>query len=157
NALDKPDNDLSETDWNKAQTDWVNARDAIAGSLAKALLGALAGIPGLAQLTADLTALQTEGVHGAFDLGPVHFEVGSTTLVLAPPILLGGVTKDPIEVGPYAVGSIAASMVSPFGGGAGMPGGGSVVRLPGGPDAGYGGTLQLPLGPVQVSATAVLA
>jgi hypothetical protein len=37
----------------------------------------------------------------------------------------------------------------------GLPGGGSIVRLPG--DDGYGGTLELPLGPVQVSAAAVLA
>ena len=156
-ALDQPDEQLTPLAWTAAKNGWINARNAIAGDLAEALLGVLAGIPGLAQLTVDLGALQTEGVHGAFDLGPVHLEVASTTLVLQPPKLEGGNTPDPIEIGPFTVGSIAATMVSPFGGGKGMPGGGSVVRLPGGPDAGYGGTLQLPLGPVQVSATAVLA
>ena len=46
-------------------------------------------------------------------------------------------------------------MSSPFGGGKGLPGGGSLLRLPG--TGGYGGTLELPLGPVQISAAAVLA
>ena len=46
-------------------------------------------------------------------------------------------------------------MSSPFGGGKGLPGGGSLLRLPG--DGGYGGTLELPLGPVQISAAAVIA
>ncbi|MGZ4711266.1 MAG: DUF6603 domain-containing protein, partial [Acidimicrobiales bacterium] len=95
------------------------------------------------------------GIHGDLDLGPVHLAVASSTLVVQPPELIGGVTPDPIAVGPFQIGEIAAGMTSPFGGGKGLPGGGSIVRLPG--DGGYGGTLELPLGPVQVSAAAVLA
>jgi hypothetical protein len=74
-----------------------------------------------------------------------------------PPGLVDGLVADPVLVGPFAIGEIAASIAPPFGGGSGkgLPGGGSIVRLPG--NGGYGGTLQLPLGPAQVSAAAVLS
>jgi hypothetical protein len=163
-ALDSADETFDEAAWAAKRTAWENARDAIAVHLAQALVGALAGIPGLAELVGNLGALQREGVHGSLDVGPVHLEVSSATLVVQPPKALaagvpGGKTLDPIVIGPFGVGEIAASMVSPFGGGKGMPGGGSIVRLPPGPGGagGYGGTLEIPLGPLQVSASAVLA
>src|SRR5262249_42576216 len=56
--------------------------------------------------------------------------------------------------GPYQPLGISASIPSPFGGGGGLPGGGSVLRLPSG--AGFAGLLHIPLGVVAVDASAVL-
>lgn len=152
-ALDSAPNTLTQAAFDTARTRWENARDAITDHLVTALLGVLGDIPGLADLVADLGAVQREGIHGKLDLGPVELEISSATLVVQPPTLVGGVVPDPIPIGPFAVGEIAASMASPFGGS--LPGGGSIVRLPG--DGGYGGTLQIPLGPAQVSAAAIVA
>ena len=152
-AVDAPDGTLEQATWSQIANRWQLARDAIAAHLADVLLGALAAVPGLADLVADADKLATEGVHGSLDLGPVHLEVSSATLVIQPPLLAGNVRPDPVAVGPFQVGEIAAALSSPLGGG--LPGGGSIVRLPA--DDGYGGTLEVPLGPVQVSAAAVLA
>jgi hypothetical protein len=154
-AVDSAPETLTQQAWQEVSRRWVEARGAIEGYLADILLGALADVPGLEELAADATALSHEGIHGEADVGPVHLSVSSSTLVIQPPRLLGGVLPDPIPVGPFQVGAIAAHLSSPFGGGKGLPGGGSIVRLPG--DIGFGGTLQLPLGPVQVSAAAVLS
>ncbi|MDM0109867.1 hypothetical protein QTH97_33485 [Variovorax sp. J22R24] len=110
-------------------------------------------MPGLAELALNLDTLVNEGIHGGVDLGPVHLEVGSSVLVIAPPPSAGALES--VIIGPYGVGQIAASLKSPLGGDTAMPGGGSLVRLPG--NGGFGGTLQLPLGPVQISATAIVA
>jgi len=152
-ALDAPTGTLTEAALAPIVERWQGARDAFAAHLAGALLGPLATVPGLADLVADADKIATEGVHGSLDLGPVHLEVSSATLVIQPPLLVGSVIADPIAIGPFQVGEIAAALSSPLGGG--LPGGGSIVRLP--TDDGYGGTLELPLGPVQVSAAAVLA
>ena len=141
--------------WQAAVDDWNAARDAFGPKLAAALLGPIAVVPGLAELTSDLSSLATEGVHGSADLGPIHLEVASATLVIQPPAFAVPASSDAVAIGPFQVGEIAASMSSPFGGGAGLPGGGSIVRLP--EDGGFGGTLEVPLGPVQVSAAAALA
>jgi hypothetical protein len=135
-----------------AQAVWINRLKAIQAQLPGFLLGILAEVPGLASLAADLDDIVAAGVHGEFDMGPVHLAVASATLVVQPPTVAGTLPA-PIPIGPFRIGEIAASMTSPFG--AGLPGGGSIVRLP--DDAGYGGTLELPLGAVQVSAAAVLA
>jgi hypothetical protein len=153
-ALDQPPGQLTPAGWAAASDRWVAAREAVAGQLAGVLLGVLAEVPGLAELVADTGALQREGVHGEVDLGPVHFRISSMTLVVQPPALAGNAKAEPLTVGPFSVGEIAAQLASPFGG-TGVPGGGSIVRLP--QDGGYGGTLELPLGPVQISATAALA
>jgi hypothetical protein len=142
-------------DWQDAKSGWDAARDAFGAKLAQALLGPLAAMPGLSQLASDLAKIATEGVHGGVDLGPVRLEVASSVLVITPPQFDDGTQAKPVVIGPYGVGQIAASLSSPLGGGDGMPGGGSLVRLPG--NDGFGGTLELPLGPVQVSATAVVA
>ena len=152
-ALDTADGALQKPAWDAAAAAWDQARHDIEGYLADVLLGALADVPGLAELAADAGKLSTEGIHGSLDLGPVHLEVASATLVVQPPRFVDGTLPSPLAVGPFQVGEIAASLSSPLGGG--LPGGGSVVRLPGA--GGYGGTLQLPLGPVQVSAAAVLS
>lgn len=153
---DSPEGTIDSITWANAQSAWESARDAFGAKLTEALLGPLAAFPGLADLAANLGELQTEGIHGGLDLGPVHLEVASSVLVIQPPAFsdVGG-TPAPVTIGPYQIGQIAASMSSPFGGGQGLPGGGSLLRLPGG--GGYGGTLELPLGPVQVSAAAVIA
>lgn len=137
----------------EAQAAWEAARDGLASRLTGFLLGVLADVPGLAGLADDLGDLSTAGIHGEVDLGPVHLSVASSTLVIQPPSLPDGTTPAPIPVGPFQVGEIAAELASPFGGG--LPGGGSILRLPG--SGGYGGTLEIPLGPVQVTAAAVLA
>lgn len=156
-ALDQPPGTLTSAAWQQAVQRWEQARAAVGRFLLDVLLGALADVPSIAQLAADAAALAREGVHGAVELGPVRLSVASATLVVQPPALVGGIVPDPIPVGPFRIGEIAASIAPPFGGGSGkgLPGGGSVLRLPG--DGGYGGTLQLPLGPAQVSAAAVLA
>ena len=147
---------LTEAAWKTAQNEWETARDVFGTKLAEALLGPLAALPALAELAADVSKLGKEGIHGGIDLGPVHLEVGSALLIIEPPKFSGAAGASPaVAIGPFQVGEIAASMSSPFGGGKGLPGGGSLVRLPG--DGGYGGTLELPLGPVQITAAAVLA
>ncbi|WP_412544410.1 DUF6603 domain-containing protein [Longispora sp. K20-0274] len=135
-----------------AAQQWATARAAIANDLPKVLLGPLSAVPGLAELAANLGDVARTGIHGSAQVGPVRLDVASATLVVQPK-LPDGTLLAPIEIGPYAIGQIAASLSSPFGGGKGLPGGGAIVRLP---DDSYGGTLQLPLGPVQVSAAAVL-
>lgn len=138
-----------------ARVAWEQARTAIEDKLVGYLLGALADVPGLAALATNLGDVAKSGIHGELDLGPVHLSVSSASLVVQPPPLPDGSQPPPIPIGPFQIGEIAASLVSPFGGGSGMPGGGSIIRLPG--DGGFGGTLELPLGPIQVSASAVLA
>jgi hypothetical protein len=140
--------------WNAAVDAWKSARQSIEKYLAKALLGVLADIPGIKELAQDAASLATSGINGSADLGPVHLEVASATLYIQPPTIPGVGTLDPVPIGPFAIGQIAASLASPFGSKSG-PGGGSIVRLPG--DGGYGGTLELPLGPVKVSAAAILS
>jgi hypothetical protein len=147
---------LSEAAWQTAKSEWDAARDAFGATLANALLGPLAAVPGLAELAADVGKLGSEGVHGAIELGPVHLEVGSALLVVQPPKFAGAAAPSPaVTIGPFPIGEISAAMSSPFGGGKGLPGGGSLIRLP--KDHGYGGTLELPLGPVQISAAAAIA
>ena len=153
-ALTAPGN-VSEAAWVTAKNNWDIARDAFGAKLPQALLGPLAAMPGLADLAANLGAVVLEGVHGGVDLGPVHLDVASSVLVITPPIFSPPGITDPVVIGPYGVGQIAASLQSPLGGGGGLPGGGSLVRLP--QNKGFGGTLELPLGPVQVSVTAVVA
>ena len=140
--------------WQAALNDWNTARDGFGTQLPAALLGPLAGIPGLAELASNLGKLATEGIRGDAELGPIRLEVASATLVIQPPAFAdGGDPADAVTIGPFQVGEIAATMSSPFGGGKGLPGGGSIVRLP---VSGFAGTLQIPLGPVQVSAAAAL-
>ena len=146
---------VTKAAWDDAKRDWDAKRDAFGPKLAQALLGPLAAMPGLTELASNYAKLATEGINGGVDLGPVHLEVASTVLVIAPPKFDDGTQAEPVVIGPYEVGQIAASLSSPLGGGDGMPGGGSLVRLP--RNDGYGGTLELPLGPVQISAAAVVA
>src|SRR5207244_8628094 len=80
----------------------------------------------------------------------------SSSLSVQPPPLTGGVPADPVGlIGPFQPSAIAAAIKPPFGGtDASMPGGGSIVRLTQG--EGFGGTLQIPLGVVEVDAAALL-
>ena len=142
-------------DWNNAKEEWDEALAAFGPTLAKALLGPLAAMPGFAELVANFTSVVTQGINGGVDVGPVRVEVASSVLMIMPPPLVGGGTAEAIAIGPYGVGQVAAFLSSPLGSGSGMPGGGSLVRLPG--NGGFGGTLELPLGPVQISAAAVVA
>ena len=148
--------DLEEAKWKDAKTNWDKARDVFGTKLAEALLGPLIVLPGLAELAAEVGKIGSEGIHGGIDLGPIHVDVASALLIIQPPQFKGTNEPSPAAtIGPFQVGQIAATMSSPFGGGKGLPGGGALVRLP--KNEGYGGTLELPLGPVQISAAAVIA
>src|SRR5262249_44743772 len=133
---------------------WKIVRDAISPSMVAYLLGALADLPGVTAIAGSATDIASTGIHGDLQIGPVSLSVDSTALVVQPATPAGGTAPASITIGPNQVSEIAASLGLPAGGGSGLPGGGSIVRIP---HDGYGGTLQLPLGPVQVSATAVLA
>jgi hypothetical protein len=147
---------LTETAWKTAQSEWESVRDSFGTKLTEALLGPLASLPAVAALASEVSQIGAEGIHGGIDLGPVHLEIASALLIIQPPQFSGAAGPSAaVAIGPFQVGEIAATMSSPFGGGQGLPGGGSLVRLPG--DGGYGGTLELPLGPVQVTAAAALA
>ena len=107
---------LTQAEWQTANDDWVAARDALGTKLAEALLGPLAGVPGLAELASDVAKLGGEGIHGGIDLGPVHLEVGSALLVIEPPKFAGAAgPSDAVAIGPYQIGEIAATMSSPPG------------------------------------------
>lgn len=150
-----PAGTVLEADWQAAKEKWDATRDGFGSTLIRALLGPLAGVPGLADLASDVGRVGREGIHGALDLGPVHLEIGSALLVVQPPTFAGAANpSSAIAIGPFQIGEITATMSSPFGGGKGLPGGGSLLRMP---DGGFGGRLELPLGPVQVSATAAIA
>src|SRR5262249_6342721 len=82
---DSPEGAIDSITWANAQSAWESARDAFGAKLTEALLGPLAAFPGLADLAANLAKLQTEGIHGSLDLGPVHLEVASSVLVIQPP------------------------------------------------------------------------
>ncbi len=146
---------VTEAVWKAAKAEWDAKRDAFGSILTRALMGPLADIPGLADLASDIRRIGQEGIHGGLDLGPVHLEISSALLVVQPPTFAGAAGPPAaVAIGPFQIGEIAASMSSPFGGGKGLPGGGSLLRLP---DGGFGGTLELPLGPVQISAAAAIA
>jgi len=150
-----PPGAVTEAAWQAAKDQWDATRDAFGSTLTRALLGPLADIPGLADVASDIGRIGQEGIHGGLDLGPVHLEINSALLVVQPPTFAGAAGPSAaVAIGPFQIGEIAASMSSPFGGGKGLPGGGSLLRLP---DGGFGGTLELPLGPVQVSAAAAIA
>jgi hypothetical protein len=151
-ALAAPSGTLDPATWDAVAGRWSTARAAIADQLPSVLLGPLAEASAIAGLVSDVGRVAVEGVHGAADLGPVRLEIASATLVIQPPLLAGNVTREPIVIGPFRIGEIGASLATPLG--SGMPGGGAIVRLPG--EEGFGGTLELPLGPVQIAAAAVL-
>jgi hypothetical protein len=145
---------ITQADWNAAKSLWDTARNAFGATLTKALLGPLASVPGLAELSSDIGKVGEEGIQGGVDLGPIHLEISSALLIVQPPTFsdVAG-TPEAVAIGPFQIGAINASMSSPFGGSS-LPGGGSLMRLA---DGGYAGALQLPLGVVQVDATAALA
>ena len=80
---------LSEAAWQTAKSEWDAARDAFGATLAKALLGPLAAVPGLGDLAADVGKLGRDGIPGEFDLGPIRLQVGSALLVIQPPKFSG--------------------------------------------------------------------
>ena len=147
---------VTRAEWEAAVAQWEAARARVLPLLARAILGPLAGLPVLADLLGDAASIARSGVSGEADVGPVHLVVGSAVLYLQPPRLAGGApTLPPVPIGPFQVGAIGASIGSPFGGDGPTPsGGGALVRLP---DNGWGGRLDVPLPPVLVSASAVLA
>ncbi len=145
---------ITKAAWDTAKAQWDAARDSFGGTLTSALLGPLAAVPGIADLSSNIGRIGEEGIHGGIDLGPIHLEISSALLVVQPPTFsdVPG-TPDAVTIGPFQIGAIDASMSSPFGGDS-LPGGGTLMRLA---DGGYAGALQLPLGVVQVNAIAALA
>jgi hypothetical protein len=138
-------------EWQLKQQAWDTARTAIEDHLAAFLLDGLPELPGLRELAERVHWGDAEGLRGDVEIGPLKLAFASTALLIEPPATIGG---PPVVIGPFKPGSIGASIKPPFGDG-GLPGGGDIVRLPG--DGGFGGRLQLPLGPVCVEAAALLA
>jgi hypothetical protein len=129
--VDHPET-ITEAAWQQAVQRWEQARATVLRQLPRALLGALAEIPGLADALGDLERLARTGVQAELDLGPVHLAVSSATLYLQPPPLPGGVVLPPVPIGPFAVGAVEARIAAPFGGGSpALPGGGALARLTG--------------------------
>jgi hypothetical protein len=101
---------LSEAAWQTAKSEWDAARDAFGATLAKALLGPLAAVPGLGDLAADVGKLGRDGIQGEFDLGPIRLQVGSALLVIQPPEFSGATAPSPAAtIGPYPIGAISAA------------------------------------------------
>jgi hypothetical protein len=150
---------VSASDWQTAINRWETARSQLMSELKAFLVDGLPDLPGLDDLLREVGWDSPDGLHGDLDIGPVHLAFASSSLVIQPPTLTGlppGTPPlPPVVLGPYQPSSIAASIKSPFSSGdSGLPGGGSIVRLP--TNDGFGGTLQVPLGVVQVDAAAVL-
>jgi hypothetical protein len=142
------------TAWNGGPSSWVNVRPDV--DLRAYLTAGLPDLPGLALLVARVTwadpAELAEGLHGPIELGPISLTLASGALI-GPPAALGSAEAE--VVGPFAPQRIAASLRPPFSGDdGGAPGGGTLILLP--QNAGFGGMLQLPLGPAEVDATAIL-
>lgn len=137
--------------WNAAIDRWTNARQQLEGELRAYLLDALPSIPGLDALVAATGWDSVEGLNGTLELGPLKLTLSSSSLTVQPK-LPDGTVAPAFVIGPYQPSGIAASIASPIG--SGLPGGGSILRLPNG--AGFGGTLNIPLGAVSIDASAVL-
>jgi len=138
-------------EWQAAVAGWTAARDQLAGHLRRYLLDGLPDLPGLGALAGAVGWSSPEGLHGEIELGPLRLALASSSLTVQP--TASGSTLPALLAGPFQPLGIAASIRPPFGDG-GLPGGGSVMRLPGG--VGYGGTLHIPLGAVSADASAVL-
>ncbi|MFI8594426.1 DUF6603 domain-containing protein [Microbacterium sp. NPDC078428] len=157
--IDHPET-VTEAAWRAAVAQWESARAAVIDALRKATLGTLAQIPVLNELTDD-AELVTNGINADLDIGPVHVAVRTAVLYVDPPAV-PGVELPPVPIGPFALGAIEASLAPPnSGGGVSLPGGGSLVRLPGGTagaaERGWGGSISVPVPPVLVTASALLA
>jgi len=139
-------------EWQARVAAWTAARSRLDDLLVDYLLDGIPEIPGLKALAEQVGWGDAEGLRGSVEIGPLMLEFASTALVIEPPATIGG---QPVVIGPLQPSSIGAAIKPPFGGGGGLPGGGDVVRLP--DDRGYGGRLQMPLGPVAVDAAALLA
>jgi hypothetical protein len=142
-----PNDDVAWANWEKVRTSI---------DLGAYLTAGLPDLPGLLALVGSVSWTDqgelAEGLHGSIGIGPVTLALASGSLIGPPSALDPGVAR---VVAPYEPDGIAASLASPFGGGdGGLPGGGSLVRLP--QNAGFGGTLTLPIGPAQVDASAIL-
>lgn len=156
--LDDPTT-LSAEAWTQARTVWDAKLKTLLSQLKRATLGALADIPGLDNFLGDVENLATTSLRAELNLGPVHVAASTAMLYVAPLPLPDGTVLDPIPVGPFQLGSLEATIASPIGGGPSLPGGGSLVRLPddGVTEKGWGGRLVVPIPPVLVSASAILA
>ncbi|MEL1264431.1 DUF6603 domain-containing protein [Pseudoxanthomonas putridarboris] len=132
-------------DWDTAATEWTQARDALLGQLAGFLTEGLPELPGLDALARAVGWNSGEGLSGSVEVGPFRLGLAPSSLMIRPGSL------PPITLGPLRPSGIEASIALP-GGGAGMPGGGSLMRLA----HGFGGTLSVPIGPVMADAAAVV-
>jgi hypothetical protein len=142
-----PNDDVAWANWEKVRTSI---------DLGAYLTAGLPDLPGLLALVGRVSWTDrgelAEGLHGSIGIGPITLALASGSLIVPPSALDRSVAR---VVAPFEPDGIAASLPSPFGGAdGGVPGGGSLVRLP--QNAGFGGTLTLPIGPAQVDASAIL-
>jgi hypothetical protein len=136
--------------WSAASNRWVAARQQLEQQLRAYLLDAMPAIPGLGSLAESVGWDSAEGLHGKLALGPLTLSFSSSSLTVQPK-LPDGTSVGAFVIGPFQPSAIGATIGSPSGG---LPGGGSIIRLP--DHAGFGGTLNIPLGPVSVDASAIL-
>ncbi|WP_331758663.1 hypothetical protein OG225_41010 (plasmid) [Nocardia sp. NBC_01377] len=158
--LSKPTGTVPEAKWRAAVTKFEQSRSRVLEFLTRATAGALADTPVFKDVLGNAEEIARTGLRVSFDLGPVHVAASSGVLYLDPPKLEGDVVMPPVPIGPFPLGAVNATIASPFGGnGPSMPGGGVLVRLahPDGSEKGWGGRIEVPLPPVQVSAAAILA
>jgi hypothetical protein len=139
-------------DWDAAWSNWETVRANV--DVRAYLIAGLPDIPGLDLLLARVSWLDeselAEGLHGPIGLGPVSLSFASGALVGPPPGWSARSRKWSARSSP--IGSRqrssrrSATVACP-----------AADRSCGCPqNAGFGGTLQLPLGPAQVDAVAVL-
>jgi hypothetical protein len=137
--------------WNAASNQWIAARQQLEQQLRNYLLDGMPAIPGLDAVVNGVGWESAEGLQGKLALGPLTLSLSSSSLTVQPK-LPDGTIVGAFVIGPFQPSAIAASIAAPSGDG--LPGGGSIIRLPN--RAGFGGTLSIPLGPVSVDASTIL-
>lgn len=133
--------------WTTAVSNWRAARSGLRAYLPSFLLADLPNIPGLDLLAAGVDWDSPEGMSGTLPVGPFTLAVASSSNLVTPPV-----PGPAAVIGPLRPDSFSARLAPPFGA-AVAAGGGAIHRI----DAdSFGGLVQLPLGLLQIDASAVL-
>lgn len=133
--------------WTQALTAWRTAQSGLLPYLPEFLMAGLPKIPGLDLLAEAVSWDSPDGMSGKLPIGPLTLGVASSSSVVTPPV-----TEPATVIGPERPDSLSARIAPPFGA-ATAAGGGAIVRT--GTES-FGGLIQLPLGPLQIDASAVL-
>ncbi|NEW28854.1 DUF6603 domain-containing protein [Nocardia cyriacigeorgica] len=137
----------STQQWTQAVAAWRTAQSGLLPYLPEFLMAGLPKIPGLDLLADAVRWDSPDGMSGTLPVGPVTLGVATSSSVATPPV-----AEPAAVIGPLRPESLSARIAPPFGAAA-AAGGGAIVRA--GADS-FGGLLQLPLGPLQIDASAIL-